>query len=94
MFGLSGSLPPFPFAGGAAFLAFGSAAFFFASSAYLSSSAFFSSSHFFKASYSNLSYACWVSFSYSCLILSLSSSGNLLKIDKVLCSNSSKNKSI
>jgi hypothetical protein len=94
IFGLSGSFPPFPFDGGAAFLAFGSAAFFFASSAYLSSSAFFSSSHFFKASYSNLSYAYWVSFSYNNFILSLSSSGNLLNILSVLYSNSSKNKSI
>ena len=94
MFGLSGSFPPFPFAGGAAFLTFGSAAFFFASSAYLSSSAFFSFSHFFKASYSSLSCAYWVFFSYNYLILSLSFSGNLLNIDKVLYSNSSKKKSI
>ena len=53
IFGLSGSLPPLPFAGGAAFFAFGSAAFFFASSACFNSSAFFSSSHFFNASDSN-----------------------------------------
>lgn len=57
IFGLSGSFPPFPFAGGGAFFALGSAAFFFASSACFSSSAFFSSSHFLKASASNLSYA-------------------------------------
>ena len=94
MFSLSGSFHPFPFSGGAAFLAFGSAEFFFASSAYLSSSAFFSFSHFFKASYSSLSCAYWVFFSYNYLILSLSFSGNLLNIDKVLYSNSSKKKSI
>jgi hypothetical protein len=52
--GLSSALPPFPF-GGAAFLAFGSAAAFFASASFLASSAFFSSSHFLSASASSFS---------------------------------------